>query len=240
MALNARGVAKIAMIDPKTDKLTEINWPAKMPGTHNCDEDRDGNVWFASLGESDEGFYVYNPKTAQFRSYKYKLPTTYPAGSKALRDHAEGDPMPAVRAGLYDVRVDSQGKGWGVTYSMGMIVSVDPKTGSTKEYFAPETPHIRGMLVDSQDNIWFGGFDNHNDAESVAVRFRGGQEKGLHLVRGSQRQQHDPVRSQNRNFRRVSLPEPEREPAAGHRDRPAGSHLVHRVHEREHWRPGPG
>jgi streptogramin lyase len=161
MALNARGVAKIAMIDPKTDKLTEINWSAKMPGTHNCQEDRDGNLWFASLGESDEGFYVYNPKTSQFRSYKYQLPAAYPAGSKALRDHAEGDPMPAVRAGLYDVRVDSQGKGWGVTYSMGMIVSVDPRTGDTKEYFAPETPHIRGMLVDSHDNIWFGGFDNH-------------------------------------------------------------------------------
>ena len=88
-----------------------------------------GNLWFASLGESDEGFYVYDPTTAQFRSYKYPLPAAYPAGSKALRDHAEGDPMPPVRAGLYDVKVDSTGKGWGVTYSMGMIVSVDPKTG---------------------------------------------------------------------------------------------------------------
>ena len=26
---------------------------------------------------------------------------------------------------------------------MGMIVSVDPKTGETKNYFAPDTPHIR-------------------------------------------------------------------------------------------------
>ena len=161
MALNARGVAKVAMIDPATDTLVEINWPAKMPGTHNCQEDRQGDIWFSSLGESDEGFYVYTPRTAQFRSYKYPLPNAYPPGSKALRDHAEGDPPPAVRAGLYDAKVDSSGRGWGVAYSMGMIVSVDPKTGETKTYYAPDTPHIRGVHVDSQDNVWFGAFDNH-------------------------------------------------------------------------------
>lgn len=161
MALNARGVAKIAMVDPRTDWLVEINWSAKMPGTHNCQEDRDGNIWFSSLGESDEGFYVYNPRTEQFRSYKYQLPATYPAGSKALLDHAEADPAPTVRAGLYDAKLDSAGRGWGVAYSMGMIVSVDPKTGETKNYFAPDTPHIRGVHVDSHDNVWFGAFDNH-------------------------------------------------------------------------------
>ena len=161
MALNARGVAKVAMIDPKTDQLVEVNWPAKMPGTHNCQEDRAGNIWFSSLGESDEGFYVYSPRTQQFRSYKYQLPAAYPAGSKALLDHADGDPAPAVRAGLYDAKVDSAGRGWGVAYSMGMIVSVDPKTGETKNHFAPGTPHIRGVHVDSRDNVWFGAFDNH-------------------------------------------------------------------------------
>ena len=161
MALNARGTAKAAMIDPKTDTLTEIAWTGKAPGTHDCQEDRNGNLWFSSLGETDEGFYVYNPKTGQFRSYKYPLPTVYPAGSKALRDTAEGDPAPAVRAGLYDAKVDSAGRGWGVTYSMGMIVSVNPATGETKEYFSPDTPQIRGVFVDSQDTVWFAAFDNH-------------------------------------------------------------------------------
>lgn len=161
MALNARGSAKAAVIDPKTDQLAEIAWDAKQPGTHNCQEDRDGNLWFSSLGESDEGFYVYSPKTRQFRSFKYPLPASYPPGSKALRDAAEGDPAPAVRAGLYDAKVDSAGNGWGVAYSMGMIVRVNPRTGETREYFAPETPHIRGVMVDSQDNVWFAGFDSH-------------------------------------------------------------------------------
>jgi streptogramin lyase len=161
MALNARGVAKAAMIDPRTDELVEINWMGKAPGTHNCSEDRDGNLWFASLGERDEGFYVYNPKGGEWRSYKYPLPKEYPAGAKALLDTAEGDPPPNVRAGLYDAKVDSTGKGWGVAYSMGLIVSVDPKTGATQEYFSPDTPQIRGVLVDSRDNVWFGAFGNH-------------------------------------------------------------------------------
>lgn len=161
MALNARGTAKAAMIDPKTDTLVEIKWDGKAPGTHNCQEDRNGNLWFSSLGETDEGFYVYNPATNQFRSYKYPLPAAYPPGSKALRDTAEGDPAPAVRAGLYDAKVDSTGRGWGVTYSMGMIVSVNPTTGETKTYFSPDTPQIRGVFVDSQDNVWFAAFDNH-------------------------------------------------------------------------------
>jgi streptogramin lyase len=161
MALNARGAAKAAVIDPKTDQLTEITWAAKAPGTHNCQEDRDGNLWFSSLGESDEGFYVYDPKDAKFRSYKYPLPASYPAGSKALRDTADGEAPPPVRAGLYDAKVDSAGNGWGVAYSMGMIVRVDPRTGQTREYFAPDTPHIRGVFVDSQDNVWFAGFDSH-------------------------------------------------------------------------------
>ena len=161
MALNARGVAKAAMIDPKTDQLVEINWKAKAPGTHNCQEDRDGNIWFSSLGETDEGFYLYNPKTEQFRSFKYRLPAAYPPGSKALRDTAEGDPIPAVRAGMYGVSVDSTGRAWGVAYSMGMIVSVDPRTGDSKEYFSPDTPQIRGVFVDSRDVVWFGAFDNH-------------------------------------------------------------------------------
>ena len=161
MALNARGTAKAAMIDPKTDTLVEITWADKAPGTHNCQEDREGNIWFSSLGETDQGFYVYNPVARMFRSYKYRLPAAYPPGSKALLDHAEGDPMPAVRAGLYDAKVDSTGRGWGVTYSMGMIASVDPRTGDTKEYFPPGTPHIRGVHVDSRDNVWFGAFDSH-------------------------------------------------------------------------------
>jgi streptogramin lyase len=161
MALNARGTAKVAVIDPKTDRLTEIKWEAKQPGTHNCQEDRDGNLWFSSLGESDEGFYVYTPRTGQFRSYTYPLPASYPAGSKALRDTPEGEPAPAVRAGLYDAKVDSAGNGWGVAYSMGLIVRVDPRTGETKEYVAPDTPQIRGVMVDSQDNVWFAAFDSH-------------------------------------------------------------------------------
>ena len=162
MALNARGTAKVALIDPKTDQLVELKWDAKGPGTHSCQEDREGNVWFSSLGESDEGFYVYNPKTSQFRSYKYRLPSAYPAGSKALRDTAEGDAPPQqVRAGMYDVDVDSGGAGWGGAYSMGMIVRVDPKTGDTKEYYPPDTPQIRGVFVDSQDTVWFAAFDSH-------------------------------------------------------------------------------
>jgi virginiamycin B lyase len=161
MALNAAGTAKVAVIDPKTDQLVEIKWEAKRPGTHNCQEDREGNLWFASLGESDEGFYVYNPKSGQFRSYKYPLPAAYPDGSKALRDTPEGDAAPKVRAGLYDAKVDSTGTGWGGTYSMGMIVRVNPKTGETKEYFPPDTPHIRGVFVDSHDNVWFAAFGSH-------------------------------------------------------------------------------
>ncbi|OFW02186.1 MAG: hypothetical protein A3I61_06815 [Acidobacteria bacterium RIFCSPLOWO2_02_FULL_68_18] len=175
MALNARGTAKVAMVDPATDQLAEIAWDEKQPGTHNCQEDRDGNLWFSSLGESDEGFYVYTPATRRFRSYKYPLPAAYPAGSKALRDTAEGDPTPAVRAGLYDAKVDSTGTGWGVTYSMGMIVSVNPRTGETKAYFPPDTPQIRGVMVDSQDNVWFAAFDNHKvgklDPRSGAFTF---------------------------------------------------------------------
>ncbi|MBI3048043.1 MAG: carboxypeptidase regulatory-like domain-containing protein [Acidobacteria bacterium] len=161
MALNARGTAKVSMIDPRTDQLVEIKWDGKQPGTHNCQEDRDGNIWFSSLGETDEGFYVYNSKTGQFRTYKYRLPAAYPPGSKALRDTAEGDPAPAVRAGLYDAKVDSSGTGWGVTYSMGMIISVNPRTGETREFFPPDTPQIRGVMVDSQDNVWFAAFDSH-------------------------------------------------------------------------------
>jgi streptogramin lyase len=161
MALNAPGTAKIAVIDPKTDQLSEIKWEAKRPGTHNCQEDRDGNLWFSSLGESDEGFYVYNPKANQFRSYKYPLPASYPEGSKALRDTAVGDKPPHVRAGLYDAKVDSTGTGWGVAYSMGMIVRLNPKTGEAKEYFPPDTPHIRGVFVDSHDVVWFASFGGH-------------------------------------------------------------------------------
>ena len=161
MALNAAGTAKAAVIDPKTDRLAEISWGAKRPGTHNCQEDREGNLWFASLGEADEGFYVYNPKTQRFRSYKYPLPTAYPEGSKALRDTAEGDQPPPVRAGLYDAKVDSTGTGWGVAYSMGMIVRVNPRTGEVKEYFPPNTPHIRGVFVDSRDTVWFAAFGSH-------------------------------------------------------------------------------
>ena len=62
----------------------------------------------------------------------------------------------------------------------------------------------------------------------------------LHLVRGSQRQQHDAVRSQNGNVRRVSLPQPQCQSAAGHRHRPSRADLVHGVHERQHRRAGSG
>ena len=96
------------MVDPGTDRLVEINWSAKMPGTHNCQEDRDGNIWFSSLGESDEGFYVYNPRTEQFRSYN-PVACRVSGRLQSVARSRRGDPAPAVRAGLYDAKVDSAG-----------------------------------------------------------------------------------------------------------------------------------
>ena len=136
MALNASGVAKVAVIDPKTDQLVEVNWPAKMPGTHNCQEDRAGNIWFSSLGERDEGFARYDPRTQQFRSYKHCAARRVSGGLWRCSITRTVIPRQRWRR-VTDAKVDSAGRGWGVAYSMGMIVSVDPKTGETNNYFAP-------------------------------------------------------------------------------------------------------
>jgi virginiamycin B lyase len=30
-----------------------------------------------------------------------------------------------------------------------------------KEFFPPDTPHLRGVFVDSRDNVWFASFGGH-------------------------------------------------------------------------------
>jgi streptogramin lyase len=161
MALDEPGEVKAVVVDPKTDQLVELKWPEKRPGTHNCAEDADGNMWFSSLGDPNEGFYRYDVKNDEWRAFPFKLPASYPPGSRKLRGLAEGEPVPAVTAGIYGLQIDSQGGVWGSVFNFGMLVRVDPKTGATKEYYPPDTPEIRGFIVDSKDNLWFGNYDNH-------------------------------------------------------------------------------
>ena len=162
MALNGGQEAKLATVDPKTDQLQEIKWVGtKRAGVHNCSMDKAGNIWMATLGEKNE-FYVYDAEKKEFRSYKYPLPASYPEESKAVIEHAPGEPpLGDVRSGSYDVKVDSKGKVWLSLYTLGWIVSYDPATGETAEFKPPHTPSIRGILVDSHDNVWFGAYNSH-------------------------------------------------------------------------------
>lgn len=162
MANGGRTPSKLASVDPKTDKVTEYEWNDKLYGTHICREDLDGNLWLPALGDPKEPFYVFERKTGKFRAYAIPVPETYPPRSYRLKATFEGDPKPQfVHGGLYDAVVDSKNRVWGVTFNLGMIVMLDPRSGETKQYFPPGIDSILGATIDADDNVWFGAYDQH-------------------------------------------------------------------------------
>jgi len=45
--------------------------------------------------------------------------------------------------------------------SEGTIMRLDPATGQTKVYRSPGVLSARGMIVDHEDNVWFGNYYGH-------------------------------------------------------------------------------
>ena len=109
---------------------------------HTAVMDREGNVWESveyhgkqPLGPAE--IWKFDPKTEKFQAY----PITVPKES-----------------GTYHLGEDSKGMMWASLSGLGSLVRVDPRTGETKIFKSPNTKSIRGMTVDSHDNIWYAAF----------------------------------------------------------------------------------
>lgn len=115
----------------------------------------------------------FDVKTGEFGTHKFTVPASYPEDSISTWMKEPGDLPPAVRAVSYDLKVDSKGKLWFTVNNMGLL-SLDPTTGETKQYKPPETPSMRGMTGDSQDNVWFSNFQGRKvrklDGKTAAIK----------------------------------------------------------------------
>ena len=133
------GVHKLAVLDPETGKITEYT-PPPGAGTHTLKEDSQGNIW-TSGGKITK----FDPNTKKF--------TVYDATSAT-----------------YDLGLDSGDNAWGATRiessDRAGLFRVDSKTGNVKLFPVSDLKSTRGVAVkgidvDSQDNVWFGDVLNH-------------------------------------------------------------------------------
>jgi len=146
-------VTKLASVDPTTGVLKEYKWPEKSAGTHTVAVAPDGNLWFSSMSSPDE-FLGFDIETEKFKAFKHPLPDKYPDDSAGAYQEFAGKPVGIT----YCVAVDSKGYVWYTETMLGTIARLDPKTGETAEFKAPQTPNMDGILVDMQDNVWFSDF----------------------------------------------------------------------------------
>jgi virginiamycin B lyase len=147
--------AKLAAIDTETGKLMTYDFPGSKARTHTLALDQEGNVWM-----SGTTLLEFDVKTKQFREFKLPVPTDtdYSDNTWAGWHNLPGKPKTPPNQNVYDVRVDSRGMIWASIESLGLLVRLDPKTGETKTFNPPESPSIKGLEIDKDDNVWFAVF----------------------------------------------------------------------------------
>jgi len=148
--------------------------------------DSKGNVWIAQP-RSPGSIIRLDPRTGAYRDYQTPDPTwaphalvvdkddtvwyTGPGSRVAHLDPATGfvDLYPVLSKGEHGIAVvmDSKGDAYFTALQSNQIGKWDRKTDTTKMYLNP-TPRGRpyGMLVDSQDKIWYAQFHG-----CIATRF---------------------------------------------------------------------
>jgi streptogramin lyase len=160
VALDGEHAAKLAAVDRTTGKITQYEWPEKQPlDNRTIAMDPAGNLWLS--GSDNDELWNFDMETKQFKGWKFPVPQNYSQDSLGTWLKVPGQPLSPVSAWSYHVVVDSKGVVWFSQLILGDIVSLDPRTGKTKEYKPSSAPSVRGLLVDEEDNIWFCAFHGH-------------------------------------------------------------------------------
>jgi streptogramin lyase len=157
---------------PDSSKLVEHPYPpvpesetmerkGGIVGGHNSALDKDGNVWFT--GGISNFIEKFDPKTQSFERFHVYVADKAPAESMARRQMIPGQPEPKgpVLGTSYDLAFDSKGVLWYSQLWTGTLVRFDPRTNQTTPFKFPSVISIRGIMVDPDDNIWFGNFHGH-------------------------------------------------------------------------------
>jgi virginiamycin B lyase len=159
-SMDATGIEdKLVRVNPDTGKVTfyKSKDPALDGGTHTLAVDPQGNIW--ASGEVNPS--VFDIKTEKFRVYKLPVMDSFPEGSVGTWLSPPGLPKVSPSSETYSPGVDSKGMVYLSQLSEGTIMRLDPATGQTKVYRAPGVLSARGMIVDHEDNVWFGNYYGH-------------------------------------------------------------------------------
>jgi virginiamycin B lyase len=150
---------KLVRVNPDTGKVTfyKSKDPDMDGGTHTLAVDPQGNIW--ASGEVNPS--VFDIKTEKFRVYKLPVMDSFPEGSVGIWENLAGLPKVLPSSETYSPGVDSKGMVYLSQLSEGTIVKLDPATGQTKFYRSPGVLSARGMIVDHEDNVWFGNYYGH-------------------------------------------------------------------------------
>ena len=147
--------AKLAAIDTETGKLATYDFPGNKARTHTLALDGEGNVWM-----SGSTLLEFDVKAQQFKEFKLPVPTdtNYSDNTWAGWHNLPGKSKMPPNQNVYDVRADSKGMIWASIESLGLLIRLDPKTGETKTFNPPDSPSIKGLEIDKDDNVWFAVF----------------------------------------------------------------------------------
>ncbi len=129
---NSRDNQDIAMVDPKTDKVTHFALPAG-ESARRIKVDSKGMVW---IGDYFGGNATrFDPATKTFKSFK----------------------MPGPMPTPYGFEVDHNDNVWYASMYTDVIGKLDPTTGKFTEYPTPYGERgTRDMYADSHGRIWYG------------------------------------------------------------------------------------
>ncbi len=109
--------------------------------------------------------------TKEYKVHKFTIPEKYPEGSTgdlelsfgpaAAYDRYTALPTAPVNYWPYHIVRDSKGVAWFTSLFLGTVSSFNPATGETKHYKPEGAPSTRGIVLDSQDNVWFNNYHGH-------------------------------------------------------------------------------
>lgn len=143
---------KVVRVD-RDGNLTVYEFPGRRFGARMVAVDpiRDNTVWAVS----GEELWRLDTKTKTWEVFKNPAVQTFPEGSYGGMIALPGQ-KPNARG--YAVAVDSKGFPWVTQLDIGVVFKVDPETGKTTSYRAPEVRSARGIAIDAEDKIWFADY----------------------------------------------------------------------------------
>src|SRR2546421_86670 len=142
----------LAVFDPQTQAILQMTPPRGRNGVMAVQVAPDDTIWFVEQYANYIGHYF--PETGRYHIYPLPTLTIPDPGTGRIRFFMPSGPI----VSLMEIASDTHGIIWVTSFSTGLLLRLDPRTGKFTPYYAPftgpGTGGLYGLVVTPTGEIW--------------------------------------------------------------------------------------